>query len=232
MSDSILRFELRDQVALLRFDDGKANAISHAAIDALERALERAEKEAGAVALLGRPGRFSAGFDLSVMTAGPEAARALVGAGGQLLARLVESPLPVVAGCTGHALAMGALLLLGADLRVGSRGDFRIGLNEVAIRMTLPRFAIELVEERISRRHRLRAATMAEIYGPEDAVDAGYLDRVAAPEELEGVLLEEAGRLAELPGRAFAETKQRQRGLVAERIRAGLDADLASFVVR
>ncbi|MAE96935.1 MAG: enoyl-CoA hydratase [Deltaproteobacteria bacterium] len=231
MSDEILRFELDGRVAVLRFDDGKANAVSHAALDALQGAMDRAEKEASSVALLGRPGRFSAGFDLSVMREGPEAAQGLVGSGAELLLRLLESPLPVVAGCTGHALAMGALLLLAADLRIGAEGDFKLGLNEVAIGMTLPLFAVELANERVSRRHRLRSAGMAEIYDPAGAVDAGYLDHLVAADALESRTLEEAGRLAEAPARAFAGTKERLRGDVAKRIRDGLAADLATFSV-
>ena len=232
MSDEILRFELDEQVAILRFDDGKANAISPVALDALNAALDRAEKEARAVALLGRPGRFSAGFDLSVMRQGPEAAQALVGGGAELLARMVGSPLPIVAGCSGHALAMGALLLLAADQRLGTEGDFKLGLNEVAIGMTLPQFALELAEERLSRRHLQRSVSQAEIYDPVAAVDAGYLDRLVPADQLEAASIAEARRLTELHPRAFAETKKKLRGAVVERIRAGLQADLASFVVR
>lgn len=232
MSDDILRFELDGQVAILRLDDGKANAISPTVLDALNAALDRAEKEARAVALLGRPGRFSAGFDLAVMRQGPEASRALVGGGAELLARMVGSPLPIVAGCSGHALAMGALLLLAADQRIGVEGDFKLGLNEVAIGMTLPQFALELAEERLSRRHLQRSVAQAEIYDPAGAVDAGYLDRLVPAEELEAATLAEARRLTELHPRAFAETKKKLRGAVVERIRTGLKADLASFVVR
>ena len=107
-------------MALLRFDDGRANAVSHAAIEAIHAGLARAEKEAGAAVLIGRPGRFSAGFDLSVIQQGRDASRALVTAGGELLLRIVESEVPLVAACSGHALAMGALLLLAADLRIGA----------------------------------------------------------------------------------------------------------------
>ena len=231
MSDEILRFDLKDRVAVLHFDDGKANAVSPAALEALNAGLDRAEKEAGAAVLLGRPGRFSAGFDLSVMRAGPEAARSLVGGGAELLARMAGSPLPIVAACTGHALAMGALLLLASDLRLGTRGDFKIGLNEVAIGMTLPRFGCELAEERLSRRHRLRSVVMAELYAPETAVDAGYLDRVVDADDLQDAALSEAARLAELPAAAYAGTKQRMRRAMVDRIREGLEADLASFRV-
>ena len=106
--------------------------------------------------LFGRSGRFCAGFDLNTIQESPDAARRLVAGGAELVARLAASPLPIVVGCGGHALAMGALLLLGADVRIGAEGEFKLGLNEVAIRMTLPAFAIELAGERLSRRHLTR----------------------------------------------------------------------------
>lgn len=227
----IVRFEARERVALLRFDDGKANAISHAAIDALRAGLERAEREADAAVLLGRPGRFSAGFDLSVVKSGAEASRALVTSGGELLLRIAESRIPVVAACSGHALAMGALLLLAADQRIGAAGDFRIGLNEVAIGLTLPVFAIELARERLSRRLLGRATTLAEVYDPAGAQAAGYLDRVVAPDRLEAEAFEAAAQLGKLPRGAYVETKRKLRGATLARIRATLAADMATWSI-
>jgi enoyl-CoA hydratase len=227
----LVRFDRVGDVARLHFDDGKANAVSPAALAALNAALDRAEKETGAVVLFGRSGRFCAGFDLNTIQESPEAARRLVAGGAALLARMAGSPLPIVVACGGHALAMGALLLLGGDVRIGAEGDFKLGLNEVAIRMTLPGFAVEFANERLSKRHLLRATTLAEVYGPAAACDAGYLDRVVPAEKLEAEAMAEAARLAELPRRAFAETKRALRGAMVERIRAGLEEDLAGWRV-
>jgi enoyl-CoA hydratase len=229
MGENPIGYRLEGTVAARRFDDGKANALSQVAIDGLNAALDRAEKEAGAVILAGRPGRFSAGFDLSSMKAGPDAVRSLVSAGAELLLRLYEAPLPIVTACSGHALAMGAVLLLGSDLRIGAAGDFKIGLNEVSIHMTLPVFAVEIARDRLSRRHFQRAVIQAEIYGPDGAVDAGYLDRVVPAERLADEARAEAERLAGLPRRAFSETKQRVRGASVERIRRSLVEDMESW---
>lgn len=226
MSENPIGYRLEGTVAALLFDDGKANAISHLAIDGLNAALDRAEQEAGAVLLVGRPGRFSAGFDLSTMKAGPDAVQSLVSGGAELLLRLYEAPLPIVMACSGHALAMGAVLLLGADYRVGTAGDFKIGLNEVSIRMTLPRFAVEIARDRLSKRHLQRAVIQAEIYGPEGAVDAGYLDRIVPAEHLAAEAMAEAERFAALPRRAFSETKERVRSASAERIRRSLAEEM------
>jgi len=227
----IVQYELRDSVALLRFDDGRANVASHASIAAIDLALSRAEKEASAAVLIGRPGRFSAGFDLSVINQGAEASRALVTAGGELLVRIVESEVPLVAACSGHALAMGALLLLAADYRVGASGDFKLGLNEVAIKLTLPIFALELAQARLAREQLTRATTLAEVFDPAGALAAGYLDRVVAPERLEAEALALASQLAQLSLSAYRATKRKLRGALVERIRTTLKQDMAGWTV-
>ena len=227
MSDSV-QYELSGDVAILRIDDGKANALDPVVIGALQDALQRAEKEAAAVVLTGRPGRFSAGFDLGVFkTEGPDAARGMVTAGAELAVQIARHPTPVVIGCTGHALAMGAVLLLAADLRVGAAGDFKIGFNEVAIGMATPVFLMEFARERLSKRHLHRATVQAEIYSPGAAVDAGFLDRVVDADDLFACALEQAKRLAQLPRGPFARTRKLLREETLERIEATLADDMA-----
>jgi len=230
MAEQSVRDELRGELALIRIDDGKANALSPALFEALHGALDRAEKEAKAVVLVGRPGRFSAGFDLSVLGKGGDSAVALITSGAEFALRLYEFPLPVVAACSGHALAMGALVLLAADVRIGAEGAFKIGLNEVAIGMTLPIFGVEFARARLSKRHFSRAVANAEIYAPAGAVDAGFLDRVVAPESLEDEAIAEATKLAALHGRAHHYTKLRVRGDTLARIRASLAADVRKLM--
>jgi enoyl-CoA hydratase len=220
----------QDQVAVVRVDDGKANAFSFSLIDALHAAFDRAEKEAKAIAWIGRAERFSGGFDLGVMRGGDVAAVAkLVQAGGRLATRVYESPLPVVIGCTGHALAMGAVALLAADWRVGARGDVKIGLNEVAIGLTLPTFATALAEARLASHHLQRATVLAEIYDGEGAVAAGVLDRVVPVAEVESAAVADAARFAELNGAAHAATKRRVRKATLSVLHESLGEDLSGI---
>lgn len=218
MGEEVVRYELRDGVAVVTLDDGKANAFSPGAIAELQSALDRAAGEARAVAWIGRPGRFSAGFDLAVMRSGLEPMAALVRAGADLYARMLSHPQPIVAACSGHALAAGALALLAADYRVGVAGDFKIGLNEVAIGMTLPHFAVEMARARLSKRHLGRAVSHAEIYAPDGAMDAGFLDEVVDGSVLLERAVAEATRLGELTGSAFEGTKHRLFADLAERV--------------
>jgi enoyl-CoA hydratase len=223
-------YQLEDHVAVVTFDDGKANVFTHEALDALDEALDRAEAdpEAHAVLLAGRPGRFSAGFDLATMTAGPAEMRALVAAGGRFAGRLLLEPLPVVAACTGHALAAGALVLLACDHRIGASGEFRIGLNEVAIGMALPIWAVELARYRMPP-SMLDRIVLGEVGGPADACATGFLDRVVGADELLAEAAATAARLAALRTGAVAGTKSRVRAEVASRMLQGMDEDLAAL---
>jgi enoyl-CoA hydratase len=222
-------YALEEGVAVLRLDDGKVNVISHTVIDLLHRFLDRAEGEARAVAIIGRPGKLSAGFDLTEMTAGFERTRALVGAGGKLLMRIFGHPQPVVVAVTGHALAAGALLALSCDTRIGADGPAKIGLNETAIGMGLPIYATELAQARLSPAHLTRGAIQAEIYDPAGAVEAGYLDQVVPADECEAAAITEARRLGAFRTGAYSHTKLALRGALIDRVTGGIDADMASL---
>lgn len=208
-------------VLVVHLDDGKANALSAGTIAAVSSAIDAAEADAsiGAVVLHGRPGKFCAGFDLSVMRGGEvEAIVGLVSDGGDLVRRLYGCGVPVVAACTGHALAAGALLLLGCDLRIGADIDCKIGLNEVAIGMVLPAWAITIAQERLSRRHLQQAVALAQVFDGRGAVDAGYLDQVVAEGDVLATALAQAQALAQLHGRAYAGTVAALRGEVLARM--------------
>jgi enoyl-CoA hydratase len=222
----LANYTLEGTTAVVCMDDGKANALSEAMIAELGDALTRAEKEASAMVLAGRPDRFCAGFDLKVMMSSPEAARSLLGKGAELLMRLYGTPIPLVAACTGHALAGGALVLLTCDVRIGATGPYRIGLNEVAIGMPVPVLAMELARDRISTTELGRATLRAQIYGPDEAARAGYLDDVTAADAVLACAKEEAARLGGLSRMAYAATKTRMRGKTIEHVLASLDEDM------
>lgn len=220
-----------DGVAVIRLDDGKANAVSHAVIDGIHAGLDQAESDATAVAIVGREGKFSAGFDLSVMTQGADATRGLVGAGGTLMMRVFTHPQPTVAAVTGHALAAGALLCLACDTRIGSADlPAKIGLNETAIGMGLPWYGVRLGEARLSMRHRQRSILQAEIYDMAGAVDAGYLDELVGGDAVESSAIEHARRLGQLPRGAYGFTKRRLRQAIADDVLANLEDDMANMV--
>ena len=203
----MLSYQMNGDVALITLDDGKANAVSHAFVDALTEGLDRAEQEAKSVVLCGRAGVFSAGFDLKEIAKGPAESKALVDRGATLLLRLFSFPMPVVAASAGHAIAAGALLMLAADTRIGASGEAKYGLNETAIGMSLPPFGLQIGLCRISKRHQTEAIIQATLYDPEAAKNAGFLDAVVPSESLAQEAMAAATTLAELPTAAYATMK-------------------------
>ncbi len=230
VTTELLTYTLEGTTAIVRMDDGKANALSTAMIEALLGALDRAEREASAMILVGREGRFSGGFDLKVMMSGPEQAKALLMRGSELYMRLYGASLPLVMACTGHALAGGSLLLLTGDVRIGTAGPFRLGLNEVAIGLPVPVLAMELARDRLVGTELGRATLMAQIYDPETAAKVGYLDEVVSAEQLLARAKEEATRLTALARPAFQATKTRLRGKTIAHINATLGDDLRTLL--
>lgn len=227
MAESPINVTLEDGIAIVAVDDGRANALSHEILDALGAALDRVEREeALAVVMHGREGRFCAGFDLSVMMAGARERRILVEKGAHLFLRMVEFGRPIVVACGGHALAAGAVWLTSVDWRIGADVDAKIGLNEVAIGMPLPIFALELARQRLSKRHFLAATAHARIFSPRDAVDAGYLDEVAPASGLLEAARTKAKELGALRDPAYRLTKQSANRAVVRLIRDTLEEDM------
>jgi enoyl-CoA hydratase len=216
-------YELDDGIATIKMDDGKVNALGIAMLRELHAAFDRAEQEDAVVILTGREGRFSAGFDLKVFSETPEQLPEMLTLGANLCERILVFPRPVVTACTGHGVAAGCFIQLPADLRLGVEGPFRIGLNEVQIGLTMPQFVIELARSRLTPSHFDRAVNSAAMYAPADAVGAGFLDRVVAPEELMPVAIEAARGLAGLNAEAHEATKLKSRASLIEAVRTAIE---------
>ena len=212
----LIAYHLEDGIATLTLNNGKVNAISPDVIAALNAALDQAVADRAVVIITGQPGILSGGYDLKVMTAGPKEAVALVTAGSTLARRLLSHPFPVIVACPGHAVAKGAFLLLSADYRIGVDGPFSIGLNEVQIGMTMHHAGIELARDRLRRSAFHRSVINGEMFDPQSAVDAGFLDKVVTAEELQGAALTAARQLKKINMLAHKNTKLKVRKQLLE----------------
>ena len=218
MSD-LVHVDIQDDIATLTMDDGKANALSLAMSTAINAGLDRAEKEAKAIILKGRPGVLCGGFDLKVIRGDDEAAKAgMRNAGMVLLKRLYLSPLPLIIACTGHSVAAGGLMLLTGDMRIGLKGEFKIGLNEVAIGLALPVAGIELARDRLVPDALTSAVVLSKLYNPEESATVGYLDKAVTADTFAAAIEAAARDLLELDPVAFAETKRRMRQPIIDRM--------------
>lgn len=203
-----MNYILQDNIAIITIDDGKANVVGPAFLDAINEALDRAEQDkVGAVILKGRDGMFSAGFDLGEFKKGLEAGLTMVTQGMQLLIRLYGFPLPLVAACTGHGIAMGAFIIMACDSRIGTRGSYKLTLPETAIGMELPHVLVALTASRIPPQYMTRVAIQSEVFDPDQSIGIGFLDEVVEASELDARAFTVAEHLAQLPQSAYAANK-------------------------
>ena len=225
----LVDYTVSDGIAVIVMDDGKVNALSPRMLGAVNAALDRADDDrVNALVLAGRPGRFSAGFDLDVLRAGGPEAEGMLRSGFQLAERLLGGPRPVVTACTGHAIAMGAFLVCAGDFRVGAAGPFKIQANEVAIGLPMPHPAIAILRHRLTPSAFDRAVGLAEAWTSGDAVAVGWLDCVVEPAAVMHTALEVAASFGGLDPAAHRESKLRARATVLVEVRRGIESEFSS----
>ncbi|MEP4147283.1 MAG: crotonase/enoyl-CoA hydratase family protein [Halioglobus sp.] len=223
----LVQFAEEEKYSLITLDDGKANAVSFVMLEQLNSALDQAEEAGKVVVITGRPGKFSAGFDLSVMSQGGEQVMKLVSGGADFAKRILQFPTPVVLAVTGHALAMGGIMLMTADYRIGIAGDYKLGLNEVAIGMSMPRFGVEIARSRLDPAHFELSVNCAYLYDAEGAVEAGYLDEAVDSGQLMYRAVAIAEQLSGLNMEAHKNTKSRVRAPLLRALEEAMELDFA-----
>ena len=216
----LISYSLDDGVATIVMDDGKVNALSSTMLGAISGALDQAEQDGAAVVLTGRATTFSAGFDLRCP---PEGWPQMLVDGASLAERLLSFPHPTLAACNGNAIAMGAFLLLSVDHRIGVAGDFSIGLNEVAIGMTVPWFGLALARHRLSKPAYDLCTITGALLAPVGAQTAGFLDRLVEPGELGQTAAATARAFCSIDEAAHQATKLRVREQVLAGVREGIE---------
>lgn len=226
MTDEAVHYDLQDRVATIRIDDGKRNALSPDVLRQIYAALDRAETDKAIVIITGREDVFSAGFDLKVMQRGGANALRMLRLGYALTARVLAYPYPVIAACNGHSLAMGVFLMLSADYVIGSRGDFKISANEVAIGMTMPRVAAAMLRHRLEPAAYQTAVTTARYFDTETALRAGFFDELVGPDDVLARAAKRAAEFGNLDEHAHKVSKRRIRAALVRKIKRSIPLDL------
>jgi len=224
-------------VGVLKMDDGKMNSFDFNMIQEVNGVLEIAESDVTkALVIAGTPKALSAGFDLRIMApvigkpggSKAEAIR-LVEEGGALMLKIFGFPKPVIVAATGHALALGAIMLLAGDVRIAQRdANLKVGLNETAIGMQLPEFGWCLGQYRLLPTAFTRAITQATIYSVAGAAAVGYLDELVEGDVLAAAVAEARRLGSYVKQPAFANTKATERYSVIDRVRGNLRANIST----
>ena len=224
MNQKLATLTTKDNISIITLDDGKANVFSPAMIEDINECLDKVPTDEGALVITGREGILSGGFDLKVISSGDmKAIHEMTLSGFRLLSRILSFPRPVIGVCTGHAIALGTFLLCCCDYRIGAKGDFMIGANEMRTNMVIPIPILELIRFRVSQRHKYRAILGAEMYSIEASVDAGLMDQAIEQEKLMEMAFQKAEDLATMGHPSYSLTKELFINDVAEKINNSLD---------
>lgn len=224
--NNLVHYTTEDNYAIIKIVNGKVNAISHEVIDEINECLETAEKDERVVIITGQEGILSGGYDLKVMTKSADAAKDLVSRGSKLSHRLLSFPYPVIMACGGHAVAKGAFLLLSADYRLGVEGDFKIGLNEVQIGMTMHHAGIAIAKHKLPAVFFERSVNNGEMYNPKEAITAGFLDKIVPSEHLLPTAVKVAQLFGKINKTAHKNTKLKVRKDFLGNLERAIELDL------
>lgn len=223
----LVTYERDGGISRITFGDGKVNIMSVAMLTALHDAFDKAERDKTIVILSSTGKHFSAGFDTKIIaTGGPEDHYRMIRTGAELALKILSFPMPVITICQGNAFPMGAFLILASDYRIAAEGNYRIGLNEVAIGITPPRFAVEIARQRLLPACVSRTAILGEMFEPQEACAAGFFDRVVPAAELQHAAAEAADVIGKINFACHALAKSRTRGAAIKLIRTVIDEDI------
>jgi enoyl-CoA hydratase len=209
MSDKIATLTSKDDISIIILNDGKANVFSPKMIQDVNECLDKVPTESGALIITGRDGMFSAGFDLKIISSGDiQATMDMSLSGFKLLSRIFSFPRPVLAACSGHGIALGTFLLCCCDYRIGVKGDYMIGANEMRTNMVIPIPILELISHRVTASHKYRAILGAEMYSIQSGVEAGLIDEIVDSKDLMEAAMLKAKDLASMGHPSYTLTKE------------------------
>ena len=220
----IAKLSKEGDISIIQLNDGKANAFSFDMLTTVQGFLSEIPKDSGAVVITGSEGLFSGGFDLKTLASGDaEAAVKMTNLGFKTLLDLYSFPRPIVAAVSGHAVALGLFTVCCADIRVGIEGKFVLQANEVRNNMDIPVQIMEIVKDRLDKKHFYKAIYHAEVYPMHEAISAGYIDEIVPPANLMEKALEKAEDLATLGHPYYMNTKNVYQADVVAKIKEGIE---------
>ena len=133
----LVRYSVREGVALLTLNDPPANTYSYEMMQELDRAVLAARMDEGVhvIVITGRGEKFfCAGANISMLTSvTPEFKYYFCLHANETLSRLEQTPKLVIAAVNGHCVGGGLEVALAADIRIARRGAGKMGLPEVTL---------------------------------------------------------------------------------------------------
>lgn len=206
----LVSIEYHGDVALVRLNRGKTNAINLGLTQKLRETLKEVQKTSKSLILCSSNDKFfSIGWDIPELyyldrEGFAEFYRAFTG----LQVDLYTLPMPTIAAVTGHAVAGGCILALCCDYRYIADGKKLMGLNEVKLGVPIP-YPVDCILRSIVGTRLARTITdFGEFYLPEESLKMGIVDCVTQLEEVVPLCEEKATVLGALPEKARVAIKR------------------------
>lgn len=219
-------------IRVIQLNRPPANALNPELVTELNRAIDQAiEDQRAGLVLTGMPGLFSAGLDVpELLTLDEAGMRSFWMDFFGLLRRVASSPMPIVAGLTGHSPAGGTVIALFADYRIQAKGPFQLGLNEVQVGLVVPPVIHQALVRLIGAYPAERHLVAGQMISVEAAKAIGLIDEWVDPEAVVSQSIQWLTKHLTMPRKAMLTT----RAICRADLVAGFDApgalDLDRFV--
>ncbi len=213
--------EIRNSIAIIRLNRGKANAINATmANELLDTLLEmKANEQVRGVLLTGHGEFFSAGLDVIELYHYNESEIIdFWKVFDRLIRRLVSFPKPLVAAITGHCPAGGCILALGCDYRVMAEGKYRIGLNEIPLGIVVPETIYHLYSFVLGRGRAYQSLLEGKLHTPEEARSIQLVNEICPLEDVETQGLKQLEKYLQLSTAVWAQSKLNFRNAILQKL--------------
>jgi 3-hydroxyacyl-CoA dehydrogenase len=221
----LVRYEIKDGVAVVTIDNPPVNALSPAVWDGIDKAVARASADpaAEAIVLVGAGTTFIAGADIKVFDTLKTREDSFSRSAGThaLLRRMEDAAKPLVAAIHGHALGGGLEVAQACHFRVAT-GDAKVGQPEVLLGIIPGAGGTQRLPRLAGAKLALEMSTDGKPVPAPKALAAGILDRIVEGDLLTGAIL-----FAKAKAKAREIRKSRDVAISADAAEAALEATAA-----
>ncbi len=233
MDLQLLKYEIKDSVAIITLDNPPVNALDIPCFDDLKKIIHNIHsnrKIRAAMITSECPGFFSAGDDLNSLKEIDEDLVKRQPEVHELFNDFESLPVPTLAAINGHCLGGGLELALLCDFRFMAQGSGRIGLPEVRLGM-IPAFGgTQRLWPLVGKAKAVEMMYKGLQILPEEALEVGLVNRIVAKETLFEESLDYCVRLARQATGAIAKIKHCLNVGINKGFETGMKLEQESFL--
>ena len=227
---SLVRYEVREGVAVLALHNPPANAYSYEMFRELDDAILRARMDDEVHVLLLRGAGekfFCAGADIAMLErAEPSYKYYFCLHANETLLRLEHTPKLVIAAIGGHCVGGGLEVAMAADLRIAAAGSAKFGLPEISLGVLPGTGGTQRLARLVGSAKAIELMTLGETFGVDDAASLGLVSEVLPADDFSARALAYARRFCP-PAKAA-----KAAGLIKRAVKSGADLSLEAGLAR